>query len=243
MRAGVVGVFVLALAGCSSPEPSAPALALTGAANLRTAGTTHIEGTGSFVINDAAAMSISFRLSGDAQLPDKSRMRVQISTLGTALNLETISISGKSYVKDAITGKWSEGAGGPAITASVDPFGSVDLSAVRDVTEVDRPIIDGRETRHLRYDTDSTKLLDAMRSGARAASIANPQGSGELWIRVDDSQIVRQKVRVSFQVDALSDLGFSEAGGPDKATLLMSMDMRFSRHGAPVPTITPPPTR
>jgi hypothetical protein len=239
MRAGVVGVISLALAGCAMSEPSAPALAAAGAANLKSARTTHIEGTGSFAIKDAASTSFDFKLSGEAELPDKSRMRMQISTLGAGLILETISVGGKSYAKDPTSGRWTEGAGGTAINAT-----SADLSAIRDIVEVDRPTIDGRRTRHLRYSTDSTKLLEALRlpGATQVPSVTGVHGNGELWIRIDDSQIVRQIVTVSFQADGLPALSFG-GGSARSTTFEMSIDMRFSRHGEPVVTISPPPTR
>jgi len=66
------------------------------------------------------------------------------------------------------------------------------------VVEVDRPEIDGRKTRHLRYQANTAKMLEDMRkaAGTSMESISNAQGTGELWIRIDDSQIVRQLVKV-----------------------------------------------
>ena len=239
-RAGVVGLVVLALTGCATAEPSAPALAAAGAANLKSARTTHIEGSGSFSIRDALSTSFDFKLSGEAELPDKSRMRMQISTPGAAIVLETISVGGRSYTKDPTSGTWTEGAAGTPMNAT-----SVDLSAIRDVVEVDRPTIDGRRTRHLRYSTDSTKLLEALRlpGATHVPPVSGVRGSGDLWIRIDDSQIVRQSVTVSFQTDAMQALGFVGSGAARSTTFEMSIDMRFSRHGEPVVTISPPPTR
>jgi hypothetical protein len=240
MRAVVVGAVLLALTACSTAEPSAPALAATAAANLKSARTTHIEGTGSFSIKDALSTSFDFKLSGEAELPDKSRMRMQITTLGGALVLDTISVGGRSYTKDQTSGRWTEGAGGTAIDAT-----AVDLSAIRDVVEVDRPTIDGRRTRHLRYSTDGTKLLEALRlpGATQVPPVTGARGSGELWIRIDDSQIVRQSVTVSFRTDGQPALGFGGSSTALSTTFEMSIDMRFSRHGEPVVTISPPPTR
>jgi hypothetical protein len=245
MRAGLLGVVLCVSTACSLSEPTPPELAAAGAANLKSARTTHIEGTGSFAIKEAVSMSFDFKLSGDTELPDKTRMRMQILTPETALSLDTISIAGKSYFRDNASGLWSEGTDSAHTNANIDPFSSADLTAIRDVVEVDRPMIDGRKTRHLRYSADSAKLLDAMRlsAGAAGPSVARPHGSGELWIRVDDSQIVRQRVAVSFEMAGL-DLEFSGmAVGQGTATFAISVDMRFSRHGERLASITPPPTR
>ena len=240
MRRGVVGLVLLALTACSFSEPSASEFAALGAANLNSARTTHIEGTGRFAMKGASATSFEFRLSGEAELPDKSRMRMQISAPGASLVLETISVGGRSYTRDPASGKWTESAGGTAINAT-----AVDLSAIRDVVEMDRPTIDGRRTRHLRYYTDSSTLLEALRlpGAAQMPPVNGMRGSGELWIRVDDSQIVRQSITVSFETVAPPALGAVRSNPGRSTTFEMTIDMRFTRHGEPVVTISPPPTR
>jgi len=122
--------------------------------------------------------------------------------------VETIAIAGKEYTLDAASGKWTAGSGTSKVTSVIDPLGNVDASVIHDVVEVDRPEIDGRKTRHLRYQADTTKIIAGMRqsAGASPQSISNAQGTGELWIRIDDSQIVRQLVKVSLDVDGLAGL-------------------------------------
>ena len=236
--AAVAAALVLATA-CSSSEASAADLAARGAANLRSAQTTHVDGSGSLSVKGDFAQSFVLRVSGDAQAPDRARMRVQVATSGAAIDLETITVGDRSYVKDSATGKWSDGSSS-SLGMGLDPFGTTDLAAIRDIAEVDRPLLDGRQTRHLRYSTDGAKLIAAMRGAAPSAAgtVANVRGSGELWIRIDDTQIVRQLVIVSFDVDGVSKLGSVET---TRTSVKMSMDMRFSRHGQPVPAITAPP--
>src|SRR4029453_17720332 len=108
--------------------------------------------------------------------------------------------------KDAVTGVWAEGTKSSSMGGVLDPFGNVDMSFIHDVVEVDRPEIDGRKTRHLRYQADTTKMIAALQqtAGTSTRPIANPAGTGELWIRIDDSQIVRQLVKVSLDVDGLA---------------------------------------
>jgi hypothetical protein len=54
---------------------------------------------------------------------------------------------------------------------------------------------------------------------------------------------VRQSVTVSFRTGGLPALGFGGSSTALSTTFEMSIDMRFSRHGEPVVTISPPPTR
>lgn len=239
-----LAVAALLLVGCTR-EPSATDLTAKGIANLRSAKTAHLEGTGSIALKGQNNLSFSFefKLAGDAELPDRSRMNVQMALLGMSFDVETITLAGKEYTKDAATGTWAEGSETSPVSSLMNPLGNTDMSFIRDVVEVDRPEIDGRKTRHLRYQADTTKMLDEMRTSAGASSqaITNPRGTGELWIRVDDSQIVRQLVTVSMDIDGLAGLLPASASNIGRASMEMSLDMRFSRHGQAVPQITAPP--
>ena len=163
---------------------------------------------------------------------------------GNAFKVDTIAIAGKEYTMDAASGKWTAGSGTSSVTSVIDPLGNIDASVIRDATEVDRPEIDGKKTRHLRYQADTTKMIQGMRqsAGASPQSISNAQGTGELWIRIDDSQIVRQLVKVSIDITGLAGLAVPGAApGADSASMEMSLDMRFSHHGEAFPQITAPP--
>lgn len=234
------------LAACGSPEPTPQALTAKGIANLQNAKTAHLDGAGSIALKAQGGFSFAFefKLAGDAELPDKARMNVQMALLGMSFNVDTIMVDGKEYTKDPVTGLWAEGSGGSSMTNVMDPLGNIDASFIRNVVEVDRPEVDGRKTRHLRYEADTKKMIDGLRSsaGASTQSISNAQGTGELWIRIDDSQIVRQLVKVSVDAEGLSGLDLPGAtSNIGKASLEMSLDMRFSRHGEAIPQITAPP--
>ena len=237
-------LVALLLIACS-PEPTASQLTAKGVANLTSAKTVHLDGTGSLALKGQNAFSFAFefKLSGDAELPNKARMNVQMALMGMAFNVDTITLDGKEYTKDAATGKWSEGSGESPVNSLMDPLGNIEASLIRNVVEVDRPEVDGRKTRHLRYQADTTKMIEEMRKSAGATSqiVSNPQGTGELWIRIDDSQIVRQLVRLSMDVDGLAGFLPASASNVGKASVEMSLDMRFSNHGGAVPQITAPP--
>lgn len=239
---------VAALLVACSPEPTASELTAKGITNLRNAKTAHLEGTGSLALKSQQGVSFSFdfKLSGDAELPDKARMNVQMALFGMSFNVDTVTVDGKEYTKDAVTGKWTEGRSKTSPVNSVlDPLGNVDASLIRNVVEVDRLEVDGRKTRHLRYDADATKMLDDMKktAGTSSQSFSNPVGTGEIWIRIDDTQIVRQLVKVTLDVDGLAGFNFGSGASSNvgKASMEMSLDMRFSHHGEPVPQITAPP--
>ncbi len=240
---------VLAIAGllvACAPEPTASALTATGIANLKNAKTVQLDGSGSIALKAQSGLSFAFdfTLSGNAEPPDRARMSVQLTVLGNNFTVETIAIAGKEYTLDAASGKWTAGSGTSKVTSVIDPLGNVDASVIHDVVEVDRPEIDGKKTRHLRYQADTTKIIQGMRqsAGASPQSISNAQGTGELWIRIDDSQIVRQLVKVSVDMTGLA--GFAVPGaapGADSASMEMSLDMHFSHHGEAFPQITAPP--
>lgn len=204
-------LIALLLVACS-PEPTASQLTAKGVANLTSAKTVHLEGTGSLAVKgqNAFSFALEFKLSGDAELPDKARMNVQMALMGMAFDVESIALDGKEYTKDPATGLWREGTGTSPVNSLMDPLGNIDASLVRDVVEVDRPEIDGRKTRHLR-------------------------------IRIDDSQVVRQLVKLSVEVDGLAGLLPAPAANVGRASVEMSLDMRFSDHGAAVAQITAPP--
>ena len=237
-------LIALLLIACS-PEPTASALTAKGVANLTSAKTVHLDGTGSIALKgqNAFAFAFEFKLSGDAELPNKARMNVRMALMGMAFDVETIMLDGKEYTKDAATGKWSEGTGDSPVNSLMNPLGNVDMSLMRDVVEVDRPEVDGRKTRHVRYQADTTKMIEGLRESAGASSqtVANAQGTGELWIRIDDSQIVRQLVKLTMDVDGLAGLLPASASNIGKASVEMSLDMRFSNHGGAGPQITAPP--
>ena len=245
LRVTALLVAATLLSGCSR-EPTASELTTKGVANLTSAKTAHLDGTGSLALKSQSGLSFTFdfKLAGDAELPDKARMSVQMTVLGNALKVETIAIGGKEYTLDAASGKWTAGSGTSSVTSVIDPLGNIDASVIRDVVEVDRPEVDGKKTRHLRYQADTAKMIEGMRqsAGASAQSVSNAQGTGELWIRIDDSQIVRQLVKVSLDVDGLA--GFAAPGAAPsagKASMEMSLDMHFSHQGEPIPQITAPP--
>jgi hypothetical protein len=245
LRVAACVVAAALLLACSR-EPTASELTVKSVANLKSAKTAHLDGTGSLALKSQSglAFTFDFKLAGDAELPDKARLSVQMTVLGNPFKVETIAVAGKEYTLDTATGKWTAGSGTSSVTSVIDPLGNIDASVIRDVVEVDRPEIDGRKTRHLRYQADTTKMIDGMRqtAGASMQSVSNAQGTGEIWIRIDDSQIVRQLVKVSLDVDGLA--GFAPPGAAPsagKASMEMSLDMHFSHHGEAVPQITAPP--
>jgi hypothetical protein len=218
------------LIGCGR-EPSASQLTATGIANLQSAKTAHLDGLGSVALKAQSGLSLAFefKLSGDAEIPNKARMNVQMALLGMSFNVDTITIDGKAYTKDAVAGSWTEGSKTSSLNGVIDPLSNVDMSVIRDVIEVDRPDVDGRKTRHLRYQADTDKLIAALQqtTGTSSQPIGSPVGTGELWIRIDDSQIVRQLVKVSVDVDGLAGISLpGTATNVGKASVEMSLDMR-----------------
>ena len=226
-------------------EPSPTELLQKASANLTNAKTAHLDGTGSFAIASGLSISFDFKLSGDAELPDKSRLTTQMSLLGQSLSVDTITIGGRTYSKGLMGGDWAESAANDPQGAVLDPLGQADLSAVTSVTEIDRPEIDGRKTRHLSYVIDQAKLVEKMKGSpsgvAPTLNVTGATGKGEVWIRTDDSQIVRQSVKLSLAMDG--GLGIPGASPAASASQFdISFDIKFSHIGEPIsPAITAPP--
>ena len=255
--AALAVLATLLLSACGTLEPSATDLVRGASAKMQSAKTVHFDGTGSFGLKGGFSMSFDFKMSGDYDLPDRSRTQMSMSLLGQSLDFEMLTIGGKAYMKDP-NGKWTEQSSMTSTSASTNPFlgsdplSGFDLSTVADVVEVDRPVIDGKTTRHLRFTVDAQKMADAMRqsmgsTGASAQPKVSPTASGELWIRVDDGQIVRQAITVAIAMDDLPGGLFGSIAGASaptskvSATIEMGFDFKFSKHGEPVPFITVPP--
>jgi hypothetical protein len=247
LLAGLAALAIACGPVATLTEPSPSELLQQASANLRNAKTAHIDGTGSFAISSGLSLSFDFTMSGDAEMPDKSRLTTQMSLLGQSLSVDTITIGGRTFSKGLTGNDWAETAENDPTGAVLDPLGQADLSTVATVTEVDRPEIDGRKTRHLSYTIDQSKLLEKMTgsqpSTLPALNVAGAIGKGEVWIRTDDNQIVRQLVKLSVEMDG--DVGFPGASPTSgKSTFEISFDLKYSRIGEPVsPAITAPPTR
>src|SRR5438874_7571007 len=125
--------------------PSTTELLKKASTNLNDAKTAHIDGTGSFSISSGLNISFDFKLNGDVEIPDKSRLTTDMSLLGQSLSVDTITIGGRTFSKGLTGSGWSESAANDRQGAVLDPLGQTDLSAVTTVTEVDRPVIDGRK--------------------------------------------------------------------------------------------------
>jgi hypothetical protein len=227
-------------------EPSPTELLQKARENLTNAKTAHIEGTGRFGIGSDLSISFDFKLNGDAEMPDKSRLTAQMSLLGQSLSIDTITVGGRTFSKGLMGGDWTQTAANDPQGTILDPLGGVDLTAVSSVTELDRPEIDGRKTRHLSYLIDQSTPVDKMKGSSAGTTpslnVSGASGTGEVWIRIDDSQIVRQLVKLSVEMD--DGIGIPSASpttGSGKFDI--SFDIKFTRLGEPIsPAITAPPT-
>ena len=221
--------------------------------NRQTAKTAHVEGTGSFTLKGGFSVSFDFKFSGDAEMPDKSRMNVQMAMLGQALSIDALTVDGRNFTKENGFG-WIEGGSSARFSpfggsGTLDPLSQLDLANLGTVTEVDRPQVEGKTTRHLAYTVDPKKLVEKLQQTTDSKTFAafqpsNMSAQGELWIRTEDSQIVRQTVRVAFDLDFS---GISYPGSTPAAasggSFESSFDVKLTHIGEPLsPAITAPPT-
>ena len=249
-RAAIVVLASISIAcgqAATLVEPSPTELLQKANTNFKNAKTAHIDGTGSFAISSGLSISFDFKMNGDAEMPDKARLTTQMSLLGQSLSVDTITIGGRTFSRGLAGNDWTESAANDPEGAMLDPLGQADLSAVATVTEVDRPEVDGRKTRHLSYTIDQGKLVEKMKTSQSGSTpslnVSGATGMGEVWIRADDSQIVRQLVKVTVEMEG--DLGIPGASPTSgKSSFDISLDLKFSRIGEPVsPAITAPPAR
>jgi len=247
----LLGCLAALAIACGQPaalaEPSPTELLQKASTNLKDAKTAHIAGTGNFAISSGLSISFDFKLNGDVEIPDRSRLTTEMSLLGQTVSVDTITIGGRTFTKGLTGSGWSESAANDPQGAVLDPLGQTDLSAVTTVTEVDRPEIDGRKTRHLTYTIDQSKLVEKMKGTQTGTTpslnVSGATGKGEIWVRTDDNQIVRQLVTLS--VELTGDLGIPSASpASGKSTFDISFDLKYSHLGEPVsPAITAPPTQ
>jgi hypothetical protein len=233
----ILGVLLVACGPAPATlEPDASQLAAKAIANLKSVATVHVEGTfrsEQTQMDTGASNVISAEMAGDSELPDSTRSHVRTVVYGTHFEVDTITIDGRAYTKDAaLEPRWHETSRAVIRNVVIDRI--LHRSVIQGVVDVDRPEVDGRTTRHVRYRADSadaTEMLDLMSltppfpySDPRISAL---QVTGDLWIRTDDAQIVRQLVKISYAVE--------------KGVTEMSLDLRLSRHGEVIPRVTPPP--
>jgi hypothetical protein len=227
-----------------SSEPDAQALAVIGLANLKAATTLHVDG--SFLSEQVDPKdgrrwnTIRATVSGDSHLPDESRASTTMSHYGMNYLIDDVTADGRAYSRDAMRPNWHEAA--RATFTNVVMHRILQTSPLHDVVDVDRLIVDGRQTRHLQYPAaaaDATHMLELMSLDFDDCPLVNTSGTTDLWIRIDDSQIVRQLVKVSYEVDLSACLGTAPTS--DRQFMEQSLDLRFSHHGEAAPKITAPP--
>ena len=91
-RAAAVVLASVALAcgqTATLAESSPTELLQKASTNLQKAKTAHIDGTGSFAITSGLSISFDFKLNGDVEIPDKSRLATQMSLLGQHMDSAT----------------------------------------------------------------------------------------------------------------------------------------------------------
>lgn len=235
--------FVSCGATLRTSEPDAQALVVKGLANLRAAETLHVDG--SFLSEQVdpkdgrRSNTIRATVSGDSHLPDESRANTHMIHYGTVYFIDDVTADGRAYSRDERRPNWHEAA--RATFTNIVIHRVLQTSPLHDVVDVDRVVVDGRQTRLLQYPAepaDATRMLELM-SLSVDCPFVNTRGTTDLWIRIDDSQIVRQLVKVSYELDLSACPGWEPTA--DRQFMEQSLDLRFSHHGEAAPKITAPP--
>jgi len=249
-RVVLVALVTLTLVTACGRELSPTDLAAASIAHLKGSKTAHVEVTGSIKLQGALSLGYEMIVTGDVSLPDNSRMTVRIPTLMPDRSIETIRIGDAGWARTTLDATWSSDGSARSFSTIVDLLRDLDPVLTSQIVEVDRPIVDGRKTRHLRYPARSTRMLDGLAqaaglmTGVVVTSGSAVDETGELWIRIDDGQLVRQLVRLSLDFESAGHIGlFGGGSGVGKVTGELTMDMRLSHHGELIPRITAPPLK
>ncbi len=164
--------------------------------------------------------------AGEAKFPDQLHITTQIRTGGISVNSEEIVSGTKVYVKDPITGKWTNVTGSNKLNGQLnqlDPLSATEiLNSAKSVTDLGDTRIGDVQVRHLKIEPDKAKLAERL---DKSPALKNPQARAairdildrgdflvEVWIGKDDHLLRRLRIDSTIGID-LNQL-LSAFGGP-----------------------------
>ncbi|MDQ6884518.1 MAG: hypothetical protein M3077_09855 [Candidatus Dormibacteraeota bacterium] len=174
-------------------------------------------------------MTVTLKVSGAAQKPDRFQATVSAKLGGLTLNTEVIALGGTVYYKDPMTSKWEAlkrpSSTEPNMAAPKLSYQTI-LDTAKSITEITdaNPSLNGVTVEHYRIVPDLAKLFAAISAGhattdsaamtAIQAVLQNANVSADVWTGKDD-HLVR---RVSYDADVTGDLSQLLAGTTRKAS-------------------------
>jgi len=173
-------------------------------------------------------MTVTLKVNGAAQKPDRLQATVSAKLGGLTLNTEVIAAGGSLYYKDPMTSKWQV-LKRPATAEAKSSPGKLSYQTILDtaksVTEVTdtNTSLNGVTVEHYRVVPDLVKLFSAISSGQNTNSAAmtalqtvlqNATVSADVWTGSSD-HLVR---RLSYDADVTADLSRLPSAMSDKAS-------------------------
>ncbi len=166
------------------------------------------------------ALSIPLRVGGDFQPPDRVRASLSVSLGVISVQNETISIEGRTYTTDPISGEWQVISAAPSLLTSPAALLGMVQPAIESLELVGVESLDGIEVVHIRGDISG----GAFGSPSSAARI-------DVWSSVDDLRV--RKVEIDGRV-SLADLGEGLPGGITLDSAQLELTLLVSDYGKPV---------
>jgi hypothetical protein len=196
MVLGLLGIVLLALAGCESApparEPTAAEILLRSADQMAQARSFHFQlevPNGTMVLGpNLAANSVD----GDVSAPDRFKAAVKARFSTTPVEIQVVAIGAKQYVTNPLNRQWQEVSGSLVIPALLDPgrgVGTV-LRRVERPERLGKESVDGLETYHLRGNIPADVLAALI--GSREA--ASEPVIAEFWIDTKEFRLRQVKL-------------------------------------------------
>ena len=172
------------------------------------------------------SLSTEFKGNGEAKFPDQVHITTQVRTGGISINTEEVISGARVYVKDPITGKWTNVTASTKVSSQfnhLDPLSATELlNSAKSVTDLGDTRLGDVQVRHLQIVPDKDKLAERL---DKSPALKNPQARAalrdildkgkltvEVWIGKDDHLLRRLATDGDVQID-LSQL-VSAFGGP-----------------------------
>jgi hypothetical protein len=165
----------------------------------------------------AGSFNLDLTGNGEAQFPDRYHAAIDAKLGGVSVTSEVISIAGKAYVKNPLTGKWTVSTEPSGIASPInqpDPLTYTQLLGnVKSIKDLGDTTLDSTTVHHYQLIPDKDKLLasldktSAPKSAQAQAALKQVLDNGtmtiEVWFGKDD-HLVR---RISTDADYHLDLG------------------------------------
>jgi hypothetical protein len=200
------------------------------------------------------SLSASTHGTGEASFPDRFHLSLTVSFGSVSVNFEMVSIQGKVYLKNPLSGQWTslECSGLPLESGALatNPLASTELlKDVKSIKDLGDTSLNGTAVHHYQVTPDTEKFLarlsslpalkDQAAQQALRQLLASGQTTVEVWFGKDDHLVRRVVSNATYNLD-LNQL----AANPVRASPAPATGTcQAGSSGSPglLPGLTPPP--